>query len=174
MATLGNTTNALSGWTEPGTGYAFATSFTTPAGAGIVITNVHAYMDLATGTGTGYVCVWNSTGTLLCSASVGSMNVKTGGVGNALDWWTAAVTPTYVAASTAIWIGGYTAGSLLFNSESGGSSTSRAWEVRSAPSRHLRLQVSVELVPTSTTKTLVATSTLVLLPLPSGQPPLST
>src|SRR5271166_6143977 len=119
---LGNTANALSGWTEPGTGYAFATSFTTPAGAGIVITNVHAYMDLATGTGTGYVCVWNSSGTLLCSASVGSMNVKTGGVGNALDWWTAAVTPTYVAGSTAIWIGGYTAGSLLFNSESGGSS----------------------------------------------------
>ena len=120
---LGNTANPLSGWDEPGTGYAFATEFTTPAGAGIVITNVHAYFDLATGSGTGYVAVWNySTGALICSASVGSLNVKTGGVGDALDWWTAAVTPTYVAGGTNIWIGGYTTGSLLVNSESGGSS----------------------------------------------------
>lgn len=122
MSTLGNTGTPLSGWDEPGTGYAFATEFTTPSGAGIIISDIHAYFDISSGSATGKVAVWSSGGTLLASASVGSLNVKTGGVGNSLDWWSASVTPFYVAGSTSIWIGGYTSGNLLFNSETGGSS----------------------------------------------------
>lgn len=123
MSTLGNTTTPLSGWDNPGSGYGFATSFTTPSGGGILISDIHAYFDTTSGSPTGYVCVWNNSGTLLASASVGTLSVKTGGVGNPLDWHSASITPLYVGPSTAIWIGGYSTGSLLFNSESGGSSS---------------------------------------------------
>jgi hypothetical protein len=125
MSTLGNTATPLSGFDNPGSGYAFASSFTTPAGGGIVIQTLHAYFDSASGASTGYCCVWNNAGTLLANVNIGALNVKTGGVGNALDWWSGNLgTALYVAGSTAIWIGGYATGSLLFNSESGSAGAS--------------------------------------------------
>ena len=120
MATLGNTATPLSGFDNPGSGWGFATSFTTPAGGGILIQTLHAYFDSASGASTGYCCVWDNSGTLLASVNIGALNVKTGGIGNALDWWSGNLaTPLYVGPSTAIWIGGYATGSTLYNTESG-------------------------------------------------------
>lgn len=123
MSTLGNTATPLSGFDNPGSGFAFATSFTTPAGAGILIQTLHAYFDSASGASTGYCCVWDNSGNLIASVNIGALNVKTGGVGNALDWWSGNLaTALYVGPSTAIWIGGYATASTLFNTESGGTS----------------------------------------------------
>jgi hypothetical protein len=121
MTTLGNSATPLSGFDNPGSGFAFASSYTTPSGSGILIQTLHAYFDSASGASTGYCCVWDNSGTLLASVNVGTLNVKTGGVGNALDWWSGNLaTPLYVGPSTAIWIGGYATGSTLFNTESTG------------------------------------------------------
>lgn len=127
MTVLGNNNTPLSGFDNPGSGYAFASSYTTPAGGGILIQTLHAYFDSASGASTGYCCVWDNSGTLLASVNVGTLNVKTGGVGNALDWWSGNLaTPLYVAPSTAIWIGGYATGSTLFNTESTGTSNDKS------------------------------------------------
>jgi hypothetical protein len=127
MTTLGNSATPLSGFDNPGSGFAFASSYTTPSGSGILIQTLHAYFDSAGGASTGYCCVWDNSGTLLASVNVGTLNVKTGGVGNALDWWSGNLaTPLYVGPSTAIWIGGYATGSTLFNTESTGSSNDKS------------------------------------------------
>ena len=127
MAILGNSTTPLSGFQNPGSGWGFASSFTTPGGAGIIVTTLHAYFDSASGASTGWCCVWDSGGTLLASVNIGSLNVKTGGVGNALDWWSGNLaTPIWIAPGVSIWIGGYANGSTLFNSGSGGTSNMKS------------------------------------------------
>lgn len=127
MAILGNSTTPLSGFQNPGSGWGFASSFTTPGGPGILVTTLHAYFDSAGGASTGYCCVWDNSGTLLASVNIGGLNVKTGGVGNALDWWSGNLaTPVWIAPGVAIWIGGYATGSTLFNSGAGGSSNMKS------------------------------------------------
>jgi hypothetical protein len=126
MSTLGNTGTPSSGWLWPGSGYAAATSFTTPSGGGILISTLHGYLDSASGSSTGYLCVWDNSGNLLASVNVGTLAVGSQSAGGQ-QWYSGNLSsPVYVAGSTAIWIGFYATGSLLFSSESGGSSNTKS------------------------------------------------
>jgi hypothetical protein len=126
MSTLGNTTTPASGWQWPGSGYAFATSFTTPAGAGVFISTLHAYFATPSGASTGYCCVWDNSGTLLASVNIGALPAGSQSAGGQ-SWQSGNLgTALYVAASTAIWIGGYGTGNVVFSSESGGSSNTKS------------------------------------------------
>lgn len=124
MSTLGNTTTPNQGFDEPGAGYAFASKFTTPSGPGIIITDIHANFGLSSGSNTGKAAVWDSSGNLLGSVSVGSLSVVNPGSYpyNSCPWKSGSVTGFYVAGNTTIYIGGWTAGNLLYESESGGTS----------------------------------------------------
>ena len=126
MATLGNTNNPTSGWAWPGSGYAFATSFTTPSGPGTLISAIHAYFATPSGASTGYVCVWDNSGTLLGSVNIGALPSGSQSAGGQ-SWQVGTLSsPLYVAPSTPIWIGGYGTGNVVFSSESGGSSQTKS------------------------------------------------
>lgn len=123
MSTLGDTTTPTAGWDWPGSGYEFATSYNTPSGGGILITEIHAYFDSPSGASTGYVCVWDNSGNLLASASVGALSAGSASAGGQ-SWHGATLsTPLYVGPSTTIWIGGYGTGNVVFSSEVGGTSS---------------------------------------------------
>ncbi len=122
MPTLGNSTTPTAGWDWPGSGYEFASNFTTPAGGGILISTIHAYFATPSGASTGYVCVWSNGGTLLGSVNIGALPAGSQSAGG--QSWQAGTLGSnlYVAGNTAIWIGGYGTGNVVFSSGSGGSS----------------------------------------------------
>jgi hypothetical protein len=120
MATLGNATTPAAGWKAEGSnGWSAASSYTMPPGGGVV-TSITGYFDAATSGKTGYLCVWNNSGTLLLQSSSFTLNVGSFSAGGQ-DWWTKSISNVYVPAGT-IWIGFYTNGNLVFSSEVGGSS----------------------------------------------------
>src|SRR5260370_40587720 len=106
MSILGNSTTPPVGWDWPGSGYAFASNFTTPAGGGILISTIHAYFATPSGASTGYVCVWSNAGTLLTSVNIGALPAGAQSAGG--QSWQAGTLGTnyYVPGNTALWIGG--------------------------------------------------------------------
>ena len=121
MAQLGNQTSPASGFQFIGSAQAAASQFVMPSGGGVV-TNIHGYFDAESNGATGYLCVWDNSGTLLVASSGFGINNKSGSGAGGQDWWTASVTPTYVAAGT-IWIGFVATPNLVFSSQSPGTST---------------------------------------------------
>jgi hypothetical protein len=122
MAQFGDSTTPTAGYDYPGTtGYAAASQFTMPAEGGL-ITELHGYFDAVSGSPQGWVCMWSSGGTLLASQSVGNLNDGTV-VAGGQQWYGAILsTPYYLAGGTTVWLGFVSAGSLVFSSETGGSS----------------------------------------------------
>jgi hypothetical protein len=122
MSILGNSVTPNVGWSWPGSGYEFASSFTTPAGGGILISTLHAYFATPSGASTGYVCVWSNGGTLLGSVNIGSLPGGSQSPGG--QSWQAGTLGVnlYVAGNTALWIGGYGTGNVVFSSGTGGAS----------------------------------------------------
>src|SRR5260221_716522 len=122
MAILGNSTTPTAGWDWPGGGYEFASNFTTPSGGGILISTIHAYFATPSGASTGYVCVWSNGGTLLGSVNIGALPAGSQSAGG--QSWQAGTLGSniYVGGNTAIWIGGYGTGNVVFSSGSGGAS----------------------------------------------------
>jgi hypothetical protein len=123
VAQLGNSVTPTSGWDWPGSGYAFASQFTAPSGAVILISAIHAYFATPSGASTGYVCVWDgSSGALLTSINIGALPGGSQSAGGQ-SWQVGTLgTPLPVAGGTSIWIGGYGTGNVVFSSGSGGSS----------------------------------------------------
>ena len=119
MATLGNSTTPTAGYDAPGSGYAAATTYTMPAGGGIV-TSISGYFDATASGHSGWLCVWGTGNTVLVSAgpfSVNAGSLSAGGQG----WWTQSVGNIYVPAG-ALNIGFYCNSNLVFSSESTGAS----------------------------------------------------
>lgn len=120
MATLGNSATPSSGFDFPGNGYAAATSYTMPAGGGVV-TAISGYFDAESAGQSGWLCVWDNSGNLLVNSGSFGVNNKSGSGAGGQDWWTKSISNVYVPAGT-IWIGFYCNGGLVYSSESGGSS----------------------------------------------------
>src|SRR5258708_15586285 len=112
MPQLGNTGTPTAGWDWPGSGYAFASSFNTPSGGGILISTIHAYFATPSGASTGYVCVWDNGGTLLGSVNIGSL--PGGGQSPGAQSWQVGTlrTALYVARRTALRIRRHVPGHL--------------------------------------------------------------
>lgn len=129
MATFGNTTNPPNGgaWYDVSSGKnQYAQQFTMPSPGGF-IQSVSAYFDLYSGSGTCYVCIWNSSGTLLASASLGSLSAGSTGV-DAQHWHTGtfAGNGQYVAGGTSVWIGVWTPGTMVWTDDPSGQIYSNA------------------------------------------------
>lgn len=79
MSTVGNTSTPSFGnqWLGTNQQNQVWSTFTMPSPGG-TITALHAYFDLNSGTGTPYCCLWDGSGNLLASVSLGSMS----GTGN--------------------------------------------------------------------------------------------
>jgi len=107
MATVGNTTTPASNFFFYGVNVQNAawSSYTMPAGGGL-ITQLNGFFDLDTGgPSTCFLCVWDSSGNLLASASVAS--VPAGSQSSGGQAWHSAnlATPLFVAGGTLINIG---------------------------------------------------------------------
>lgn len=125
---VGNTTNPPGGglWYEVTSGKnQYAQSFTMPSPGGY-ITDASAYFDLVSGgPATCYVCVWDNSGALLGSASVGSVSNGTTGV-DAQHWHsgTFAGNGIFVASGATFWLGIWTPGNCVWTTESTGACAS--------------------------------------------------
>lgn len=123
MTQLGNTSPPTAGYISRGDGTNQVWStFTMPAGGGMV-TTIHAYFSTFTGgTATCKLCVWDSGGNLLGSVDVSVPQLSSGA--GAQQWNAANPTPFYVPAGNCS-IGFWTPSGNGFNtsSEVGGASS---------------------------------------------------
>lgn len=109
---------SFAGWIQHSvSGYQFASKYTTPA-QDIYIQQVHAYFSASVASAVGEVVVWADGGSfpILVHVSIGTMSVGSNSAGGQA-WRVANLTPPgiLVPASTAIWIGGYSHGGIVFS-----------------------------------------------------------
>lgn len=105
MTTLGNTATPSYGWAEYGinTTNQIGQPYTMPNPGGL-ISAIHGYWAAESASGTGYVCIWNASGTLLGSVAV---TVSTGSNSPGGQAWNSATlgTPVFVAGGATFYIG---------------------------------------------------------------------
>ena len=128
MATFGSSTATPSGgayyFVSSGKNQ-YATLYTAPAQP-VEVTQLAAYFDLYSGSGTCYVCMWDASGNLLASASVGTVSTGTQSPGGQ-HWHSATLaTPVLLAASQQVYLGWWSPGDALWTTESSGTCASDA------------------------------------------------
>lgn len=119
MGQLGSSSSpAFAGWIQHGVvGYQFASKYTSPAFP-IMVQEVHAYMDASGSSAVGEVVVWKDGGTFPILINIGIGTMAVGGNSAGAQAWhsaTLAFNALTIEASTAIWIGGYSKGGIVFS-----------------------------------------------------------
>lgn len=105
MSTVGNTATPAQGYYyDSGVASCRGSRFTMPSPGGFIST-LHAYFDAYNSSATGYVCLWNSSGTLLASASVGTVPTAGASIGGQAWHQATLSSPVYVASGATIYIG---------------------------------------------------------------------
>ncbi len=122
MSTVGNTATPGNAWHYVvSNNYQAASSFTMPTPGGLV-TELYGFFAAESASGTGYVAMWNSSGSVLASASVGTVAVGTNTVGGQA-WHSATLsTAVFVASGSTIYLGFWmpSASGLLWTDEASG------------------------------------------------------
>lgn len=119
MPTFGSSTNpSWAGWYWPGSGYGFASKWTSPS-FDIMVKDVAAYFNTHNGNGAnGWLCIWNgNTGAIIWSGGKGIINNSSLAAGTQ-QWWTWSpngAPNVIIPASTPVWIGGYCDQGTLFS-----------------------------------------------------------
>lgn len=99
MTTLGYTTTPTAGtFSAVGSTSQVGIQITMPSNG--VITTLHAYFRLQSGSGTAWLCLWNSSGTLLESVAVSA-------VSGFEQWYSAALATPYVASNGNVFFVGF-------------------------------------------------------------------
>lgn len=118
MASFGSSSApSFAGWIQHSVqGYEFASKYTSPA-FDIYITKLHAYMSASVANATGFVCIWDGTSNaLLASINIGTMGTGSNSAGGQ-TWRVGSFSAPgfFLAASTSVWLGGYSEGGIVFS-----------------------------------------------------------
>lgn len=118
MATFGSSTApSFAGWDWPGSGYAFASEWTSPSEE-ILATEISAYFDTVNGNQAhGWCCIWDSSGPIIVAVEISGF-IPNGSQSAGGQAWHTVTIPNgglAIAASQVLWIGGYCTQGTLFS-----------------------------------------------------------